>query len=239
MGFLKTPYLPAGQVLWAVGDIDIKGINMIKPYYNKLLPLSMARHADLSFCYLGEGIAVSAPEAFEYYSAETEDIGLKIIKGSLYVGRTYPFDAAYNVCIMKDKIFCKKSITDPVLLSTACDMGYEIININQGYAKCSVCPVDEKSAISADMSFYRAASKAGIEVLQITNGQIVLNGFDNGFFGGCAYMPAKAEMGIAGDIKSLPQCEKITAFLSERGITLKNGKGEVRDFGSFIPVIEE
>lgn len=239
MSFIKIPYLPQKAVTVGVGDIELEGVRVIKPYLIEGLPASMQHHADLSFCYLGDGVAVCAPEAYEYYLNELSFTNLKLVKGEKRVGCNYPLDAAYNVAIVGKRLYCKVTVCDSVLLRTAEAMGYEIININQGYAKCSVCPVDENSAISADMSFYKKAVQGGLEVLLITNDSILLEGFDNGFFGGCAYMAKKSVMSVKGSFKSLPQYEKIKEFLHKRGITAETGSGYVTDFGSFIPICEE
>lgn len=239
MDFLKTPYLPKGRVVLAVGDVKIASVTVIEPFYLADLPLSMRRHADLSFCYLGSGVAVCAPEAYVYYSEKLAPWGIRLIKGDKSVGSNYPYDAAYNVAIVGKKLFCKAGLTDSVLLTKAEALGYEIINIRQGYAKCSVCPVDENSAISADMSFYKAAVKKGVDVLSITNGNISLEGFENGFFGGSTYCAQKGVVGAKGDMKTLPEYEKIKEFLNKRGIDIAQGDGAVTDFGSFIPLCEE
>lgn len=239
MDFLKIPYLPQKKTIVAVGDIDIPHIKVIKPYYAEILPESMRLHADLSFCYLGKGVAVCAPEAYDYYVNKLGGFSLKLKKGSSPLGRNHPFDAAYNVAIVGNKMFCRVNITDKVLLETAEQMGYKIVNMNQGYGKCSVCPVDEYSAISADMSFFKAAKKEGIDTLVITNHGIQLSGYDNGFFGGCAYMESKNVFSAKGDIRYLPCYDKITDFLTQRNIAVKISHGPVTDFGSFIPIIEE
>lgn len=239
MSFIEVPYLPKGRVTVAVGDINIDGVRVIKPYKLSHLPPSMQSHADLSFCYLGEGIAVCAPEAYDYYAKELEFTQIKIIKGEKSVGRNYPSDAAYNVAITPGRIYCRRDICDGVLLQVAESMGYSIRNIRQGYAKCSVCPVDEKSAISADMSFYKAATGDGLEVLLITNENICLEGFENGFFGGCAYMAQKGVLSVKGDFAALPQYDKIKEFLGNKGISTERGSGKVTDFGSLIPITEE
>lgn len=239
MDFLKIPYLPKGRVTLAVGDVKIDAVTVIEPFYLADLPPSMRRHADLSFCYLGSGVAVCAPEAYSYYSEKFAPWGIRLIKGEKSVGRNYPFDAAYNVAIVGKRLFCKTALTDGVLLSKAKELGYEIININQGYAKCSVCPVDENSAISADLSFYKAATAAGVEVLLVTNESIRLEGFENGFFGGCTYCAQKGVISAKGDMTTLPQYGKIKEFLGKRGIDIANGNSTVTDFGSFIPLCEE
>lgn len=236
MGFVRMAYLPEGKVKLAVGDIHIDGIEVIKPYHMANLPEGMRLHGDLSLCYLGEGVAVCAPEAYDYYK---DKLPVKLIKGETAVGSNYPYDAAYNVAIVGKRIFCRVDSTDSVLLKAAREMGYGIINIKQGYSKCSVCPVDSMSAVSGDMSFYRAAEKEGLDVLLVTNGGIKLKGFDNGFFGGCAYMESKSVFSAKGDVRLLPDYEKIKAFLDKRNIKIKQNCGEVVDFGSFIPIWEE
>ncbi len=239
MPFVKVPYLPQRRVQVAIGDVEFENMKVIKPFFIECVPPSMRYHADLSICYLGQGVAICAREAYDYYQGVLEPYGVKLICGKAEVGSNYPCDAAYNVAIVGDKIFCKEKITDRILLDTAKSMGYKIININQGYAKCSVCPIDENSAISADASFLKKAETEGLDVLKITNTSIVLEGFSEGFFGGCAFMAGDKQFLIKGDIKTLPDEKRITQFLQQRKIIIKNGMGAVQDFGSFIPIIEE
>lgn len=241
MNFVKTPYIPQGKTAIGIGDITHDGINIIKPFYLEKLPIALRYHADLSFCYLGEGVAVCAPESYEYYKKAFENTSLELIKGEKYLDMHYPLDASYNVAIVGNKMFCKKDITDRVLLNKAQECGYEIININQGYGKCSVCPVSQNSAISADMSFCKAAEKHGIEVLCTTNDTIMLPGYNNGFFGGCAYLYDKNTLFTKGDITTHPDYEKIALFLEKQKITVmcRKTKDFLCDFGSFIPIWEE
>ncbi len=239
MGFIRLPYLPKGKVSIAVGDISVPGIKVIPPYEVAALRGGMRRHGDITFSYLGDGVAICAPEAYDYYSHALESLPIKLVKGNCPVGSNYPWDAAYNIAIVGERIFCRVDITDSVVLKKATEMGYKIINIKQGYAKCSVCPVDENSAISADMSFYKAASKEGIEVLLTDNCPIVLEGYPNGFFGGAAYMEGAGVFSAKGDVRLLADYEKIKLFLEKRNISIKYREGSVTDFGSFIPLWEE
>lgn len=240
MNFVKNPYLPEKRVIAGVGDVKIEKVKSVKPFLANCLTEGLMTHADLTFCYLGDGKAVVAPEAFDYYVKQFENTDLEITKGEKYLDRHYPHDASYNVAIVGNKMFCKKDITDCVLLEKAEEKGYEIIDIKQGYSKCSICPIDENSAISADVGFYKKAQKVGMEVLLITNESINLKGYNNGFFGGSAFMIDKKTLFVNGDLTTHPDFEKIADFLEKRGICAiweKNGE-KLYDIGSFVPVFE-
>ena len=238
MQFIKIPYLPKGKVKVAVGDLKRDDINMVTPFDKLNLPLPLKKHGDLSFCYLGEGIAVCAKGSGEYYQNALE--GLIIKEGRTQIDMHYPYDAAYNIAIVGKKVFCKTDTTDKTLLDECEKMGYKIIHINQGYSKCSVCPVDEFCAISGDKSFYKAAQKEGIEVLLIRNTSILLPGYNEGFFGGSAFMESENTLCVNGDISLHPDKEKIESFLKEKNIKINQLKNTpIRDFGSLIPIWEE
>lgn len=239
MNLLRTPYLPEKRVLLAVADLKREDMRIIEPYAAKKLPFGLIKHADLTFCYLGHGVAVCAPEAYEYYSEKLRETGVTLIRGEKSLDMHYPSDAAYNVAIVGQRIFCKVKITDRVLLNTAIKLGYKIIDMNQGYGKCSVCPVNSKSAISADMSFYKAATGEGLDVLLVTNSTIKLPGYKNGFFGGSVYMENENTLAFNGNAESHPDYDKILEFTETRGILIKQTDEPISDFGSFIPLCEE
>lgn len=239
MAFLKMPYLPQSKPLFAIGDRKSESFNVFEPFCHPLLPEGLKKHADLTFCYLGDGLAVCAPESYEYYTSVLKNIPIKLLPGSTSLDRHYPKDATYNVAIVGKRIFCKKDITDRVLLNCAEEIGYKIVNMNQGYGKCSVCPIDEHGAISADMSFVKAAEKEGVEVLYITNDTISLKGYKNGFFGGSAYMENKNTLTVAGNIDLHPDSDRIKAFVEKRNIKIKSDCNlPITDFGSMIILTE-
>ncbi len=237
--FLEFPYLPQSDIVAAVANKGDKEMSIIEPFEVKILPRGLRRHADLTFCYLGHGEAVCAPEAYEYYAEKTAALGLHLTKGEKALECHYPGDSAYNVATIGRKIFCRVDITDAVLLRKAAEMGYEIINIMQGYAKCSVCPITPFAAISADVSFYRAAEKAGIDALFITNDSVRLEGFKNGFFGGAAYMKNKTTLCAKGNLRKHPDYETICVFLARYGIKAESGEGDIEDFGSLCAIAEK
>lgn len=238
MPVLKNAYLPKGKILAAVGDIWLPGIDIIRPYRAETLPKPLWQHADLTFSYLGEGVCVCAPESYDYYKKALEKYPVKLLRGGRRLEDTYPNDCAYNIAIVGKRVFCRTDAVDEVLLTEAEKRGFKIIDIRQGYSKCSVCPITENAAISADVSFCRAAEREGVECLLITNEGISLPGYDTGFFGGCAFMADEKTISAKGELKSHPDYEKIKSFLGKFNIAIKTlCGGPLTDFGSLCVII--
>ena len=104
-------------------------------------------HIDTNFVHIRDNIFVVSKPAYEYYKKLLDGTGANIFCGEADGVGKYPLDAAYNAAIVgKFAILCEK-YADKILLETLNDEGFNIINTKQGYAKCSVCIVDENSII--------------------------------------------------------------------------------------------
>ena len=234
---MKYPYLPQDKVNVFIADCDIPDCTLIRPPKISILPKGLCRHADLGICIVSSKKAVCPPESCAYYEEALSPFGFEIICGKTALGSNYPKDSAYNVGIVGKKCFLNKKVCDPLLLDILIGEGYEIIHVNQGYAKCSICPLDENSFITADKSIADAGRKAGMEVLLITNEGILLEGYKNGFWGGCCGLGDKNSLLVNGDISTLDSKDEIKGFLNAKGIKIQNlKKGEVTDIGSILPL---
>ena len=235
---MTYPYLPQKKASVFIADCKIENCIVISPPEISALPKGLIRHADLGICIVSEKKAVCPPESCAYYREKLSPYGFKILSGKSSIGSNYPSDSAYNVGIVGKKCFLNKSVCDEHLYEILISEGYEIINVKQGYTKCSICPVDEESFITGDKGIACAGENAGMNVLLISNDNISLRGYSNGFFGGCTGKSSKDELLLNGDINTLPDCERIKDFLKERNIRIKSIKeGEVTDIGSIIPLI--
>ena len=238
MNYINTPYLPKNKVSVFIADAKIPYATVITPPSIDVLPQSMRRHADLGIVIVAPKKAVCPPESCAYYKDALSPYGFEIIEGKSNIGSHYPKDSAYNVGIVGNKCFLNKSVCDKRLYEILISEGYEIIETQQGYSKCSICPIDEKTFITGDVSIARAGENAGLDVLLISNEGISLPGFSNGFWGGSCGMGGKGELLVNGDIGTLPSGEKIARFLNCRNIKISNlKKGEVLDIGSIIPLM--
>ncbi len=238
MKFISTPNLPKQKVSLFIADTHIEDAVVVTPPKTAVLPYGLQRHADLTFCQVSENKAVCPPDTYEYYKEVLSPYGVTVICGKTALSCNYPEDSAYNVCIVGKKCFLNKSVCDEVLFDILTSEGYEIVCVRQGYTKCSICPIDENTIITADYSIAKEAEKLGMDVLVITNNTICLPGYDNGFFGGCAGMGDKDLLFINGELKTHPDGEKIRAFLHNKSIKIKElKKGPLTDIGSILPLM--
>ena len=238
MEFITTPYLPKNKVSLFIAGCDIEGAEVITPpSIDGLIP-SMRRHADLGIVIVSEKRAVCPPETYDYYKKALSPYGFEIIKGKRNVGMHYPEDCAYNVGIVGKKCFLTKNVCDEHLYEILISEGFEIIETKQGYAKCSICPIDENTFITGDCSIAKKGIENGFEVLLIENDKIALPPFENGFWGGSCGLGDRDTLIVNGDITCIPSGDKIKKFLDSKNIKIQKSKeGEIWDIGSIIPLM--
>ena len=90
----------------------------------------------------------------------------------------------------------------------------ETVNVNQGYTRCSALVVNDKAVITADKSIEKGMKNNGVEVLLISAGNIVLEGFDYGFIGGASFSDNNT-IYFFGDITKHLDYYKIKEFTSK------------------------
>ena len=189
-------------------------------------------HPDIQIHFLSKELAVCPPELFNYYR-ELLPSGTELIKGRS-LGRTYPSHTAYNVARVGKYVICNSTFTEPKITETYTKMGYKIINVRQGYAKCNLCPINESAVITEDRGIARALSDCGLDVLRIDAGGVRLKGFDYGFIGGASGKVGEKLL-FSGKIENHPQFDDILNFLNKYGIIyLSLGNNSLCDYGSIL-----
>ena len=174
-------------------------------------------HADLYHCRLGAD--TDAP----VYSIDP-----------VLVGSAYPEDCICNAACTGKYFIHRLDITDKDLLETADDLGMTMIDVPQGYTKCSVLVVDDDSIITSDRGIEKSCTKAGMDVLLIRPGNIVLDGFKYGFIGGASGRIEDMIL-FEGDITAHPDYETIYGFITSRGLDIEyNTDMTLTDIGSII-----
>ena len=151
----------------------------------------------------------------------------------------YPEDIPFNAACTGKYFIHNLKYTAPVLLKRAEELGLEMVNVRQGYAKCSTVIVDEYSVITYDRGLGKACTEAGMNVLLITPGHILLPGYDTGFIGGASGRIGDTVI-FNGDLSAHPDSDRIIRFIEEKGLKIKwFPEWPLTDIGSIISIYPE
>ena len=129
-------------------------------------------------------------------------------------GKNYPENILLNCLYHNNKLYGKLSATDSSVREYCRENNIETVNVNQGYTRCSTLVVNDKAVITADKSIEKGMKNNGVEVLLISAGNIVLEGFDYGFIGGASFSDNNT-IYFFGDITKHPDYNKIKEFTSK------------------------
>lgn len=193
----------------------------ILPQYERL-SRAVASHADL--------LIFPYPDSKKIFTyAEYREINRSLFDGIAACGwsietidelpeREYPSDICLNMLVLGKRVFAKKkSISEKISEMLTVD-GFELINVNQGYARCTACPIGDGALVSADNSILSAAKNCGIDVLAIGGGNIKIRDYDYGFIGGCCGF-FEDKIYFSGNIDLHPDGRAIKEFCIRHGKT--------------------
>lgn len=195
-------------------------------------------HPDIHLHPINYKKIVVAPNVFEYYNKIFKKTDIKLIKGESELGYNYPYDIAYNMARIGNFAIHNLKYTDEKLKYHLLKEGIEMIDVNQGYSKCSIGIIGKNTVVTSDEIIHGKLIKKNIKVLLIENGYIELEGYNYGFIGGSMGNIDEDNVLLAGEFKTHIDGNKIKKYLKEnkkRIIELK--KGEIKDLGSLIPLI--
>lgn len=200
MIIIDSRFLDIAEKLWG------KEHKMIPSFTCQNLQVPVSSHPDMTITPVDD-VFVCCPESYEHYR---EYLGDRLIKGTKKLSPHYPDDIAYNVLIYKNIALGKIENLDPVLKDVLTEKNIKLIDVNQGYAKCSSAVCSE-GIITADEGIYNTLIKNGINALKISQGYVKLEGYNYGFIGGATGI-IDGKMTFFGDVRRHPDYLKIKSF---------------------------
>ncbi|MPW27273.1 hypothetical protein GC105_16015 [Alkalibaculum sp. M08DMB] len=208
--------------------ILIRGLNTL---YN-----AVKSHADIQCFPLDNHTVIVHPEIDCRTLAEFNNYKIKVIFGEKSLKCNYPDNIAYNAVKVGNKIFHNFKYTDTTLYKTLTQNGYELIEVKQGYTKCSVLVVDNNSIITSDRGIAKIAIENKIEVALISPGNIDLPGLNYGFIGGASGTLSEDRLVFFnGDITLHPDGDEIISYLTKKRFDIVSlSKRKLIDVGSFF-----
>ncbi|WP_158408890.1 DUF6873 family GME fold protein [Peptoclostridium acidaminophilum] len=247
--FIENSFIPQGNATMFIidsrtpdeaKDMLVKRGQIIETKPSENTYAAISGHPDISVCHLGGREIVVAPDSFEHYKELLSIYGFNVICGRSELQHSYPHNIQYNVAFVGKHAIHNFRHTDTVILEHIRKNGYVLVDVKQGYSKCSTCVIDGNSIITSDEGIHRAAMNFGIESLLIEKGGISLEGFEYGFIGGCSGLISENEIAFIGDLTEHACYRAMREFIEKRNREIVIlGEFKLADYGSIIPLLEE
>lgn len=178
---------------------------------------SLSTHPDMFMCKMG------VDPCSEIFIGDAKCLRIK-----------YPKDVIYNAACTGKYFLHNLACTDEKLLSLAKAKNMTLINVRQGYTKCSTVIVDENSIITFDKAISIPAIAAGMDVLLVNQGQICLPGLNTGFIGGTSGRVSDTLI-FHGCLPKHRNFSEIVNFIEKKGLKCKwFSDFPLTDIGSII-----
>lgn len=187
---------------------------------DNIVPEGLSSHPDIFMCKMGCNSQVPIVQS------ENKELGLK-----------YPNHIAFNAACTGKFFIHNLKHTNERLLIVAKAMEMIMIDVKQGYSKCSTVIVDENSIITYDEGIAKACEEyraQGLDVLLISPNHVILDGYNTGFIGGASGRIGK-EVIFNGDLSAHPDFRRIVDFIESKGLKCKwFSEYPLTDIGSII-----
>ena len=181
-----------------------------------LIDEAVSAHPDMLFSVLGEGCVITDSGYFAENRAFFDTLARRAVTVKLSeraLTKKYPGDVLFDAIRTEDLLIGNLKHTAPELFGA----GVRAVNVKQGYALCSTLLING-AAVSADLGICSALRENGYDVLQITPGEILLNGYAYGFIGGAsAVLERERAVLFFGNVYKHPDGEKIVRFCEGKG----------------------
>lgn len=160
---------------------------------------------------------------------------IEYILSKTALSNTYPHDIILNALILDDHFIHNTKYTDENLLKS--QKNKKLINVTQGYTKCSILPVRNNALITSDIGIYNTLKEYDFDLLLLPPGDILLPTLNYGFIGGVGGMISSDMMAFFGDLDSYKWGNDIKRFLYKYDVSpISLRKGKLIDRGSLFTI---
>ncbi|SHI00122.1 DUF6873 family GME fold protein [Clostridium grantii] len=162
-------------------------------------------------------------------------INAQIILSENSLKEKYPYDIILNSVNLANVFLHNLEYTDKNLLKEV--KTKLLINVKQGYSKCSTAVVKEDVVMTSDPSIASALTKINFHVLLLPPGHIQLPFLNYGFIGGTCGLIKDNLLGFYGELENYEYCTQVISFLKKHNVDYINlGKGPLIDRGSILSI---
>ncbi len=217
------------------------GYELIEKNKNENLYSEISSHVDIFACKIKDKIIVENG-LYKTLKSKLKNADF-IINGTSNVYGGYPDDIKYNVCIVGNKAIHNFKYTDIKLKKEIKENNLELIDVKQGYSKCSIAVINDNSIILSDKGLNKTLENKGLDILFLDyTPDIKLltenNKYSkkNGFIGG-AISKIQNNIIVFGDLSKIDINNKIKNFILSKNLKIVDFKGlDVIDYGGIIEI---
>ena len=160
--------------------------------------------------------------------------GREIILDETRLAPDYPADMRFNCFCAGGRLFGLSATLSEKVVAWVKKQTMPVVNVRQGYAKCSACVVSCNAVITEDVSIEKSMKENGVDLLRVASGHVALDGYDRGFIGGASGTDGE-NVYFCGDISRHPDFEKINDFCRKHGKgCVSLGFGGLYDVGTIF-----
>lgn len=146
----------------------------------------------------------------------------------------YPECVKLNIAVVGHYAIGNFKFADNAVINILKKYNYDLINVKQGYAKCSTSIVGDDAIITSDTSIFREV-QGKIDCLKIREGYISLCEKYGGFIGGSSFLLDKSTLAFMGDITAHPDYINIKCFCRNHGVdVLSLSNSRLCDVGGVV-----
>lgn len=210
------------------------GYNLLICPSSNLLYDAVCGHPDMLMHITGNNIIVHQDMKSEFIQ-NLELLNYNVYKSSSTLQTKYPYNIRLNSLSIGNLFVHSINFTDTNLLSLV--KNKKLVNVKQGYTKCSTCIINNHAAITSDVSIAKALILEKIDVLLVPPGDILLPGLNYGFIGGATGLLRDNILAFYGHLDYYLHGKEVLKFLKKHRVEpvfLRNGK--LIDRGSIFRV---
>lgn len=167
---------------------------------------------------------------------QLEELSLNVILSSLQLGSSYPLNIILNGVSTPNFFIHYLKYTDSTLLNFVSGRK-KLINVKQGYTKCSTAIVNSNAIMTSDKGIAKALYNENFDILLLPPGDIDLPGLNYGFIGGCCGLIEDNLLAFFGELDHYTHGKEVLSFLKKHKVEpyfLK--KGKLTDRGSLLSI---
>lgn len=153
----------------------------------------------------------------ENFKKKLASSNIEYIESKKILNYSYPNNIFLNALILGDYFIHNLKFSDEHLLMH--QSGKTLINVKQGYTKCSCLPITNNSLITSDVGIHKTLLKHGFDILLLPPGDIILNGLNYGFIGGTGGLINEETIAFFGNLDHYKYGDEVKSFLKKHNVT--------------------